>query len=85
MTLETFREWVQSVHWQFAYTMITMPHEYTLLHKSDKSLFYEAMRFIAANGQERLFKGKPYTYVDVDGLSYWAMGGVVINRAKYEG
>lgn len=91
MDVEQFRAFVAAHEWVFAKSMPHIPHFYV---SRDKALaeeqFEAAVAFIRANGEERPWgRGKPLTYVDVDGFTYWTMGSPIpatriINR-KVEG
>jgi hypothetical protein len=78
--------WLATARWQFAKTMPTTPHEYTLRKWNDDDLFDKAVAFIRANGYVDVFGGRKYTYYDYAGHQYWTMGSpiaatILINRA----
>lgn len=74
--------------WIFAKTMPKIPHEYTLRKNwGNDSDFVDVVNFIRSYGYVEHFAGRPYTYLDVNGFSYWTMGAPVsettlINRRK---
>ena len=89
MTLEQMLEYVRSVPWVFAKTMVETPHEYTLRRASpDREAEFEAaVMFIREHGYKAKFGRTTYTYFDIDGWQYWTMGApvastILINRAK---
>jgi len=87
MNIEAFRSFVATVPWQFAKTMPENPHWYTLRKHCNEVSFINAVEFIRAQGQVRMFKSRPYTEYDCDGWTYWTMGSpidqtILINRAR---
>ena len=56
--------------------------------RTNKTQFEQAVAFIRANGESRIFKptGRSSVYFDIDGRQYWTMGApieetIIINRA----
>jgi len=91
MTIEEFKRFVETRKWQFAKTMKSYPHEYTIVFWKPraKKEFYRAVIFIRAYGEERSFYRKRFVYFDLDGWTYWTMGDLIgktilINRARVE-
>lgn len=88
LTEEQLRTYVASVEWTFAKTMADQPHEYTLRRGGDPVMFDRVAAHIKANGYVREYRGTPYTYLELDGYRYWAMGRTpfsepfLINRAR---
>jgi len=69
--------------------MADQPHEYTLRKNTDPGVFDRVADHIKANGYVREYRGTPYTYLNLDGYRYWAMGTYpsssnkwIINRAR---
>lgn len=86
MNHEKVKEILLSKKWKFAKTMATFPHSYTLEKNwTDKELYKEVSDYIKANGEQRLFFRRYYSYYKIDGHEYWAMnisdGTGIINRA----
>jgi hypothetical protein len=88
MTPEEFRQFVLAAMWHVARTMPQIPHEYCLRREvHDKELFEQAVLFIREHGYKQEFRGRTYTYLDVDDHAYWTQGSplgqtVLINRAR---
>jgi hypothetical protein len=97
MTMDELREFVQTSLWTFARTMPATPHEYTLRAKApDEKLFERVVLYIRQVGYKANYGSTTYTYLDIDGWKYWAMGAplgptgtydpnihtILINRAK---
>jgi hypothetical protein len=87
-----FTEYIASVKWQFAKTMPTSPHWYTLRakapHLNDK--FIELVLYIREHGYNKSFGKTKYRYLDIGEFSYWTMGSpidqtILINRAYTDG
>jgi hypothetical protein len=89
---DDFRRFIEERQWTFAKTMPQWPHEYTVRRfedpKSKQDVFEEAVAFLRANGECRVFEptGRSSVYFDIDGRQYWTMGApieetVIINRA----
>lgn len=79
---------LQTASFRFAKTMPRHPHWYTLRKtwESDAD-FVACVVLIRARGVVRRFKGRPYTQLDLGGLTYWTMGDTLdnttlINRAE---
>ena len=56
--------------------------------RKSKQSFEQAVAFIRANGERRMFEptGRSSVYFDIDGRQYWTMGApieetIIINRA----
>ncbi len=87
MTEQEVRDFIRSSSWCFAKSMANIPHEYTLIDRTnDLPTFQRFVRHIRANGYEQKFFSKTFTYFDIDGRCYWTMGAPVeqttlINRA----
>lgn len=82
----TPEEFVASAPWVFARSMPTIPHEYTVRGKTPDADFVAFATHIRENGYRKRFRGRYYTYLDLDGYSYWTMGAplaetTIINRA----
>jgi hypothetical protein len=60
--------------WQFAKTMPTNPHFYSLRKWCDSTEFEDVVRFIRDKGFKVTFKRWPYIVYDADGWRYWTMG-----------
>jgi len=89
---DDFRCFIKQRQWAFAKTMPQWPHEYTVRKfedpKDEQIMFEQAVAFIRANGDCRMFEptGKSSVYFDIDGRQYWTMGApieetTIINRA----
>lgn len=69
---------IKKATWTFAKTYAkTTPHEYCIKDKLPKSLEEEFDWFashIKENGYIEYFFRTPFTYLNVDGYKYWAMG-----------
>ena len=89
---DDFRRFIEERQWNFAKTMPQWPHEYTVRKfqdpKDEQTQFEQAVAFIRANGESRIFKptGRSSVYFDIDGRQYWTMGApieetIIINRA----
>jgi hypothetical protein len=68
-------DFIAKTRWHFAHTMPQAPHEYTLRKNcfSDRD-FAWFVKFIRDHGYGGTYAGRTYTYLDVDGWSYWTMG-----------
>jgi hypothetical protein len=91
-TEDDFRRFIEMRQWIFAKTMPQWPHEYTVRKfedpKAEQAAFEEAVAFIRAHGERRIFEptGRSSVYFDIDSCQYWTMGApieetVIINRA----
>lgn len=83
---------IASVRWQFARSMPSNPHEYTLKKwKAESSCEFEwLVREIREYGYQETFNGRRYVYLKVEGYVYWTMGEpmadtILINRAIVNG
>lgn len=88
MTDDDIRGFIDKSEWTFAKTMPQIPHWYTLRQKArrdeDFAAFVQEIRF---RGTVRQFGSKSFTYLDLDGWTYWTMGEpieetLLINRAR---
>lgn len=82
-------EFIQSVEWTYAKTMPEWPHEYIVRERVEEHLFVEFVKHIRHHGYVGEFYGKPITYFDYEGMTYWTMGApiaetIIINRCKKE-
>jgi hypothetical protein len=91
MTDEDIRRFIEASEWTFAKTMPAIPHWYTLRRKATQeghfAAFVQEIRF---RGVVRQFGSKSFTYLDIDGWTYWTMGApvdetILINRARLPG
>lgn len=81
------RTFIASRRWQFASTMPDNPHWYTVRKwcPEGEAEFEEFVRIIREHGDDEIFEGRPYRYLDFEGHHYWTMGApiaetTVINR-----
>ena len=73
-----FRDFVERHSWRFARTMPHMPHWYVTREVvANDADFERAVILIREHGERRPFGSRKYTYLDVDGYSYWTMGAPV--------
>jgi hypothetical protein len=89
MNKETVDEILTSIEYTFAKSMPKIPHWYTLEKKwTDKELYQKVVDFINANGYQKRFFNRVYTYYNVGEYKYWAMkindGSGIINRTLIE-
>ena len=91
MTDDDIRQFVAAHEWTFAKTMPGIPHWYTLRRKAlcdaDFAAFVQEIRL---RGVVRSFGRRPFTYLDLDGWTYWTMGApveetILVNRARLPG
>ena len=96
---ETFRpeRFIAAAGWQTATTVPEHPHQYTIRGKTiagveppDVAEHDRMIEHIAEHGYQGRFQGRAYTYVDVDGHTYWASRGIyqphpIINRRRNDG
>lgn len=87
MTAGELRAIIAEAPWTFARTMPESPHWYTLRARNREGDFEAFVLYIRANGYQGRFGGATYTYLDVDGWTYWTMGAPVaettlINRRE---
>jgi hypothetical protein len=89
--IRRFTEVVKAQRWTFAKSMPTIPHEYTLRQRwvngPDGMSFDHAVLAIRIHGYQEMWRGRRFTYLDIDGWKYWTMGSPVpetrvINRAR---
>lgn len=87
-TLDDARSYIAKVKWQYARTMPTAPHYYTVRAKrQDLTPDFLAMaQLIQSGGELKTWGGSVRAYLEVDGWEYWTMGARVpeteiINRA----
>ena len=87
MNQDDFRAFVAAHEWTFAKSMPHIPHFYVVRkHCRADSEFVQAVRLIRAAGEARPWgRGRPLTYFDIDGWTYWTMGSplsetTIINR-----
>jgi len=87
MTPEQFDAFVAAHGWAFAKSMPHIPHFYVVRKDCrDDAEFAGAVTLIRAAGEARPWgRGKPLTYFDRDGWTYWTMGApigatTIINR-----
>ena|ERR1035437_2369491 len=82
------RDSFSEVEFHFAKTMAAIPHSYTRRREwKDDADFVRVVSLIRAHGYQKKFFTKIYTYLDLDGYSYWSMGfpveeTVLINKAE---
>lgn len=76
-------KFIDSVNWQFAKTMPEIPHEYIVAdhYPSETEQIKKLIEEIQRNGYTKLFYGKKYKYLEIDGNRYWVIGNI-INREK---
>ncbi len=85
--LDRIRQYIGRVRWQYAKTMPTCPHEYTV-RKWNPDLdadFVFFAEYIRRAGYQARWKRYKHTYLDLDGFKYWTMGApidqtIIINR-----
>lgn len=94
---ERAKLYIASVKWQFAKTMPSNPHEYTLKKWKAESAgeFEWFVTEIREYGYQATFNGRRYIYFEVEGRVYWTMGALladtilinraVVNRVPYRG
>jgi hypothetical protein len=88
MTDDEIRTFIDGHEWVFAKTMPQIPHWYTLKRNAKSSEGFMAfVQEIRLRGVVRLFGSRSFTYLDLDGWTYWTMGAPVeettlINRAR---
>jgi hypothetical protein len=78
---------IETAPWRFARTMPNEPHEYTLRGETPDEEFEAFVLLIQRQGYSGEYKGRTYTYLNVDGWRYWTMGEpvdatTIINRAR---
>ena len=87
MNIDEMRAFIAQAPWVFAKTMAETPHWYTHRKNNDTEAFSAAVMFIRETGERRKFGKATYTYLDLDGYSYWTMGArlditIILNRAE---
>ncbi len=88
MTEDKARELLSTHHFQFAKTMPTIPHYYTLIKNwNNKQEWFDLVDYMKANGKVEKFYNKEYVYFYLDEYKYWVMDEhtnetTLINRAK---
>jgi hypothetical protein len=88
MNYEDVESLLLSSKYKFAKTMPKNPHEYTLIHDwVDVRAFRSVVEYIRQHGYKKTFYGREYTYLDIQGKTYWTMGSpitetILINRAE---
>ena len=85
----TLLDFVDTAEWTFAKSMSEWPHEYIVRGRVNEALFVHLVRYIRANGLERLFYDRKFIYYEENGFLYWTMGApleetTIINRCKKE-
>lgn len=89
--LKGFRDFIKVSEWIDAKTYRKIaPHEYALkfkLGEKDKKMMIEFASYIKKNGYTKLFWGKQFKYLDLDGYKYWTMEEnpektILVNREK---
>lgn len=83
---DKINELLNSHPFQFAKTMPTIPHEYTLRKHWNDQEFEQVVLFMREHGKEEKFYRKTFTYWYANGYKYWTMGApvektILINRA----
>jgi len=81
------RTFIAARRWQFASTMPENPHWYSVRKwcPEGEADFEEFVRLLREYGDDEIFEGRPYRYLDFEGFHYWTMGApipetTVINR-----
>jgi hypothetical protein len=87
MIATDFGDFVQQATWQYARTMPTIPHDYTLRKWHDADTFDAAVQFIRDFGVVKPWGHYRHTYYEFDGYHYWTMGApvaetILINRER---
>jgi hypothetical protein len=87
MELEDVKAFIAANQWKFASTMAFLPHWYVVRGNCGDAEFVAFAQYIREHGEERRFGKRMFTYLDLDGFSYWTMGNplpetTIINRAK---
>lgn len=88
--LDWFRGLIESHPFQYAKTMPSMPHFYTLRKNWPNDYdFEDVVAFIRKHGYEGTFGRTTYKYLNLNGYRYWTMPGsiakcILINRADHE-
>lgn len=77
MTPDELRRFVAAATWTFARTMPEHPHWYTLRRQNDERVFEAFVMHVREHGYRARFAGAEYTYLDLDGYTYWTMGAPV--------
>ena len=74
---------IDSAKWIFAKTMPEIPHEYLVTDDYPKKfkIITEFIDLIEKNGYTKMFYGKEYKYLEIDGYKYWVIENI-INREK---
>lgn len=85
-------EFIASAPWTFAKSMPSMPHEYVVSGKvPDGAAFDAFVVHIKEHGFKASWRGRPNTYLEIDGWRYWVMPGrgdptvTIINRERLPG
>lgn len=97
---ETFtpERFIERAGWQEAARPFRAAHEYTLRGRTSAGVppppaeDHDAMiRHIAEHGYRDTFEGRTYTYLDVNGFTYWTSRAVfppyhpIVNRRRNDG
>ena len=91
MTDDDIRTFIADHEWTFAKTMPQIPHWYTLRRKARRDEDFAAfVQEIRLRGVVRQFGSRSFTYLDLDGWTYWTMGEpventILVNRARLPG
>lgn len=86
--MEKLKDFIAKSRWVFAKTYAkTAPHEYIVRSPHNTKEFGDAVIYIREHGYKKKFWRKEYTYLDIDGYTYWTMGNpvdqtTILNRAK---
>ena len=74
LDIAAFRDLADCHAWTFAKTMPSNTHEYIVRWDGNSAAFVAAVKTIRDYGYERIYRGRAYTCLDVDGYYYWTMG-----------
>ncbi len=85
LTQEELERWIEAARWQFARTMASNPHWYTVKKWNDAEMFERVVEHIREHGYLNRYGRWWYTQLYVGYHFYWTMGAdlcctVVINR-----
>jgi hypothetical protein len=92
---EEARRFIERAGWQEAVRPFADPHQYTLRGRRSGGVeppptgeHDRMIQFIEEHGYREMFAGTGYTYLDLDGFTYWASRAVfppyhpIINRRR---
>lgn len=78
------RPYIAANEWRQARTYQDNPHQYLLWDRASDLLAQALLvKWIEVTGEGRKFRGRRYTYRELDGWLYWSMG-LTVNRRRVE-